>query len=70
MGRAPIDAMLIGYRSRIAHFRQLFGLIEYGGLFSGRTFVEWLNEKRVTRCPGGCTLARMHADRVATSLWS
>lgn len=46
------------------HFRQLFGFVECGGLFSGRTFVEWLNEKLAAHSIArGSTLGQMHADR-------
>jgi predicted acylesterase/phospholipase RssA len=44
------------------HFRQLFGFVECGGLFSGRTFVEWLHEKLLDHdVPRGATIGQMHA---------
>jgi len=44
------------------HFRQLFGFVECGGLFSGRTFVEWLHEKLLDHgVPHGATIGQMHA---------
>ena len=60
-----IDAMLIGQLlAHSPHFRQLFGFIECGGLYSGRTFVEWLNGKLESHgIRRGCTLGQMHADR-------
>jgi predicted acylesterase/phospholipase RssA len=60
-----LDEMVIGQMlAHSPHFRQLFGFIECGGLFSGRTFVEWLNEKLESHgIRRGCTLAQMHADR-------
>jgi NTE family protein len=46
------------------HFRQLFGFIECGGLFSGHAFVEWLNEKlEAHQIARGCTLGQMNRDR-------
>ena len=60
-----IDAMLIGQLlAHSAHFRQLFGFVECGGLFSGRAFVEWLNEKLESHgIARGCTLGQMFAER-------
>jgi NTE family protein len=57
-----MDAQLIGQMLAVSpHFRQLFGFLECGGLFSGHTFVEWLNEKlEAHNVPRGCTLAQMH----------
>jgi len=56
--------MLEGLLNCSPHFRQLFGFVECGGLFSGRTFVEWLNEKLEAKGVGrGCTLAKMHRER-------
>jgi NTE family protein len=59
-----IDAIMIGQLlAHSAHFRQLFGFVECGGLFSGRTFVEWLNEKLEAHgVRRGCTLGQMNAD--------
>ena len=46
------------------HFRQLFGFVECGGLFSGRMFLEWINEKlEAHKVPRGCTLGQMNHDR-------
>lgn len=46
------------------HFRQLFGFVECGGLFSGRAFVAWLKEKLEAKgIRPGCTLADMNRDR-------
>ncbi|MEO8369960.1 MAG: patatin-like phospholipase family protein, partial [Candidatus Solibacter sp.] len=60
-----IDAILIDRLLAMSpHFRQLFGFVECGGLFSGRTFVEWLNEKlEAHQVPRGCTLGQMNADK-------
>lgn len=57
-----IDAVLLDQLLALSpHFRQLFGFLECGGLFSGHTFVEWLNEKlQDHNIPPGCTLGRMH----------
>ena len=56
-----IDAALIGGLLANAHFRQIFAFVECGGLFSGRMFVEWLNEKLEShQIPHGCTLGEMH----------
>ena len=65
-----IDAALISGLLANAHFRQLFAFVECGGLFSGRKFVEWLNEKLEShQIPRGCTLAEMHeAKRCDLSL--
>ena len=46
------------------HFRQLFGFVECGGLFSGHMFIEWLNEKLEShKIPRGCTLGQMNAAK-------
>jgi predicted acylesterase/phospholipase RssA len=46
------------------HFRQLFGFVECGGLFSGRAFVAWLNEKLAAKgIKAGCTLGDMNRER-------
>lgn len=46
------------------HFRQLFGFVECGGLFSGRTFVAWLKEKLEAKgIKPACTLADMNRER-------
>jgi predicted acylesterase/phospholipase RssA len=60
-----IDAVLINELLALSpHFRQLFAFVECGGLFSGHTFVEWLNEKLEAHgIPRGCTLGQMHQDR-------
>jgi NTE family protein len=60
-----IDSRLIGQMlTHSPHFRQLFGFIECGGLFSGHTFVDWLNEKLEAHgVARGRTLAQMHADK-------
>jgi len=60
-----IDSVLMDRMLSLSpHFRQLFGFIECGGLFSGRTFVEWLNEKlEAHQVPRGCTLRQMNLDR-------
>jgi NTE family protein len=60
-----IDAVLIDELLALSpHFRQLFAFVECGGLFSGHTFVEWLNEKLEAHgVPRGCTLGQMHQDR-------
>src|SRR3954452_11400737 len=57
-----IDAILIDQLLALSpHFRQLFAFVECGGLFSGHTFVEWLNEKLENHgVPRGCTLRQMH----------
>ena len=57
-----IDAVLIERLLAVSpHFRQLFGFVECGGLFSGRTFVEWLNEKlEAHQVPRGCTMRQMN----------
>jgi NTE family protein len=60
-----IDAALIGHLlTGSAHFRQLFGFVECGGLFSGRTFVEWLHEKLLDHnIPRDYSLKQLHLDR-------
>jgi len=60
-----IDSVLMDRMLSLSpHFRQLFGFIECGGLFSGRTFVEWLNEKlEAHQVPRGCTLRQMNLDK-------
>jgi len=57
-----IDAVFIERLLAVSpHFRQLFGFVECGGLFSGRTFVEWLNEKlEAHQVPRGCTMRQMN----------
>jgi NTE family protein len=58
-----MDAMLIDRLIAASpHFRQLFGFLECGGLYSGQKFVEWLNEKLAAhQVPGGCTLRQLNA---------
>ena len=65
-----IDAALIGGLLAHEHFCQLFAFIECGGLFSGSTFVKWLDEKlEKHQIPRGCTLGEMHeAKRCHLSL--
>jgi NTE family protein len=60
-----IDVILIDQLLALSpHFRQLFAFVECGGLFSGHTFVEWLNEKLEAHgIARGCTLGQMHQDR-------
>src|SRR5436190_3678572 len=60
-----IDSVLISQLLALSpHFRQLFGFVECGGLFSGRTFVEWLNEKlEAHQVPRGCTLGQMNLNK-------
>jgi len=57
-----IDKILIDQLLNLSpHFRQLFAFVECGGLFSGHTFVEWLNEKLQDHgVPRGCTLRQMN----------
>jgi predicted acylesterase/phospholipase RssA len=58
------DAVLLDRLLTHPHFRQLFGFVECGGLFSGHTFVEWLNEKLEShKIPRGCTLGQMNAAK-------
>ena len=58
MDAAFLDRML----ALSPQFRQLFGFLECGGLFSGHTFVDWLNEKLLDhQVPRGCTLSALHA---------
>ena len=46
------------------HFRQIFHFVECGGLYSGDTFVAWLNEKLgAVGVPEGSTLAQLHAQK-------
>jgi predicted acylesterase/phospholipase RssA len=60
-----VDAALIDHLLGLsAHFRQLFGFVECGGLFSGRTFVEWLHEKLLDHnIPRGYSMKQLHLDR-------
>jgi len=59
------DAVFINEMLALSpHFRQLFGFVECGGLFSGHTFVEWLNEKLAAHgLPQGSTLGQMHQSK-------
>jgi predicted acylesterase/phospholipase RssA len=59
-----LDTVLLDTLLTNPHFRQLFAFIECGGLFSGHTFVEWLNEKLEShKIPRGCTLGQMHVAK-------
>ena len=58
------DAVLLDRLLAHPHFRQLFGFVECGGLFSGHMFIEWLNEKLEShKIPRGCTLGQMNAAK-------
>jgi NTE family protein len=58
LDRAILNSLLKGS----PHFRQLFSFVECGGLFAGKEFVRWLNEKfGKKRIAEGTTLAQMHA---------
>jgi NTE family protein len=60
-----VDDALIGHLLGLSpHFRQLFGFVECGGLFSGRAFVEWLHEKLLDHnVPRNYSLKQLHLDR-------
>jgi predicted acylesterase/phospholipase RssA len=60
-----VDDALIGHMLGLSpHFRQLFGFVECGGLFSGRAFVEWLHEKLLDHnIPRGYSLKQLNLDR-------
>ena len=60
-----VDAALIGHMLGLSpHFRQLFGFVECGGLFSGRAFVEWLHEKLLDHnIPRNYSLRQLNLDR-------
>lgn len=60
-----VEGALIGHLlAGNAHFRQLFGFVECGGLFSGRTFVEWLHEKLLDHnIPRDYSLKQLNLDR-------
>lgn len=54
--------LLQGLIDHSDHFRQLFHFVECGGLYSGNSFVAWLNEKLgAVGIREGCTLAELHA---------
>lgn len=60
-----IDQALLGQMLEFSpHFRQIFSFVECGGLYSGNSFVQWLQEKlEVKGIAANCTLAQMHAQK-------
>ena len=58
---AKIDRMIMGRLMKLRGYRQLFSLIERGGLYSGATFRAWLEEKLDAKKLAGLTLAEFHA---------
>lgn len=60
-----IDACLLDQLlDKSEAFRHLFNFIECGGLYSGSTFVGWLEEKLARKgVSSGCTLAQLHREK-------
>ncbi len=63
-----IDQALFNRLMANRRFRQLFSLMEYGGVFSGDTFHAWVEEKLAGQgIPAGCTLSGFH-ERTGSDL--
>jgi predicted acylesterase/phospholipase RssA len=59
-----VDEQLLAGLLRNPHFRQIFGFVECGGLYSGNAFCEWLKEKLARKgVSADCTLAQLHAQK-------
>ena len=51
-GENYMDKLIFKQLNKVDPFREIFSFIERGGLFSGETFVEWLEEKLDQAKPG------------------
>jgi predicted acylesterase/phospholipase RssA len=60
-----VDNAIIGSLMRVRGYRQLFSLIERGGLYAGAAFRLWLEEKLAAKELGGLTLGEFHARQGA-----
>jgi predicted acylesterase/phospholipase RssA len=58
------DSLLHALLKTSPHFRQIFSLVELGGLFGGEAFCQWLIEKLGAKgVAEKCTLAELHEEK-------
>lgn len=63
-----LDRTLLNAFLKLPHYRQLFSLVECGGLFAGNKFLEWIREKLVAKGIRPGTTLRVFAQEKRADL--